>query len=105
MLCDALIALLFIVFPLRYFFLVDPETVVEPVIDYFTFEGPFLSAEQPGKHPPLDQPDITHSLLSYSCIRFATVVDSIAPILLHSLSLLLQLLIPLPAIVMLSMGC
>ena len=35
MLCDALIALLFIVFPHRYFFAVDPETVVDtPVIDY-----------------------------------------------------------------------
>ena len=42
MLCDALIALLFIVFPLRYFFPVDPETTVESVIDYFTFEGPFV---------------------------------------------------------------
>ena len=53
MLCDALIALLVIVFPICYFFQVDPETVVEPVIDYFTFEGSFLSAEQPGKPPPL----------------------------------------------------
>ena len=51
MLCDALIALLFIVSPLRYFFPVNPETTVEPVIDYFTFEGPFLSAEQLGKPP------------------------------------------------------
>ena len=30
MLCDALIALLFIVFPLRYFFPVDPETAGDP---------------------------------------------------------------------------
>ena len=51
--CVVLIALLFIVFPLRYFFPVDLETAVEPVIDYFTFEGPFLSAEQPSK-PPVD---------------------------------------------------
>ena len=51
MLFDALISLLFIVFPLRYFFSVDPETAVEPVIDYFTFEGPFLSVEQPRKPP------------------------------------------------------
>ncbi|XP_048552653.1 uncharacterized protein LOC125532778 [Triticum urartu] len=26
----------------------QPETAVEPLIDYFTFEGPFLSTEQPG---------------------------------------------------------
>ena len=50
MLCDALIALLFIVFPLRYFFPVDPETAAgTPVIDYI--DDPSLS-EQPGK-PPL----------------------------------------------------
>src|SRR3989337_2687828 len=61
-------------------------------------DDPSFSAELPRKQTPLDQPDIAHSLLSYSCIRFAIVVDSIAPILLHSLSLLLQLLIPLPAI-------
>ena len=54
MLCDALIALLFIVFPLRYFFPVDPETDAgTPVIDYIDDE-PFLP-EQPGKpSPPLD---------------------------------------------------
>ena len=52
MLCDALIALLFIVFPLRYFFPVDPETDAGTrVIDYIDDE-PFLP-EQPGK-PPLD---------------------------------------------------
>ena len=51
MLCDALIALLFIVFPLRYFFPVDPETAAgTPVIDYIDNE-PFLP-EQPGKPPP-----------------------------------------------------
>ena len=49
--CDALIALLFIVFPLRYFFPVDPETIAgTPVIDYIDHE-PFLP-EQPGKPPP-----------------------------------------------------
>ena len=67
MLCDDLIALLFIVFPLRYFFLVDPETDAgTPVIDYIDDE-PFLP-EQPGKPPPL----ITRyrlSLLSTACIR------------------------------------
>ena len=52
MLCDALIALLFIVFPLRYFFPVDPETAAgTPMIDYIDDE-PFLP-EQPGKPPPL----------------------------------------------------
>ena len=52
MLCDALIALLFIVFPLRYFFPVDLKTAAgTPVIDYIDDE-PFLP-EQPGK-PPLD---------------------------------------------------
>ena len=51
MLWDALIALLFIVFPLRYFFPVDPETDAgTPVIDYMDDE-PFLP-EQPGKPPP-----------------------------------------------------
>ena len=45
-----LVALLFIVFPLRYFFPVDPETDDgTPVIDYI--DDPSLS-EQPGK-PPL----------------------------------------------------
>ena len=52
MLCDALIALLFIVFPLRYFFPVDPETTaVTPMIDYIDDDDSFLP-EQPGK-PPL----------------------------------------------------
>ena len=52
MLCDALIALLFIVFPLRYFFPIDLETAAgTPVIDYIDDE-PFLP-EQPGKPPPL----------------------------------------------------
>ena len=47
-----LIALLFIVFPLRYFFLVGSETVADtPVIDYID-DDPFFLPEQPGK-PPL----------------------------------------------------
>ena len=51
MFCDALIALLFIVFPLHYFFSVDPESDAgTPVINYIDDE-PFLP-EQPGK-PPL----------------------------------------------------
>ena len=52
MLCDALIALLFVVFPLHYFFPVDPETAAgTPVIDYIDDE-PFLP-ELPVK-PPLE---------------------------------------------------
>ena len=45
-----LIALLFIVFPLRYFFPVDPETAGDPQFDYGV-DDPSLP-EQPGK-PPL----------------------------------------------------
>ena len=47
-----LIALLFIVFPLRYSFPVDSETDADaPVVDYIT-DDPSLLPEQPGK-PPL----------------------------------------------------
>ena len=52
MLCDALIALLFIVFPLRYFFSVDSETGPDVrVFDYIEDDPSFLP-EQPGR-PPL----------------------------------------------------
>ena len=51
MLCGTLIALLFIVFPLRYFFLVDPEAAGDPQFDYGVDDPSFLP-EQPGK-PPL----------------------------------------------------
>ena len=53
MLCDALIALLFIVFPLRYFFPVDTETgaAAGAPIDYAVDDPSFLP-EQPGKPPP-----------------------------------------------------
>ena len=51
MLCDALVALLFIVFPLRYFFPVDPEIVGDPQFDYGVDDPSFLP-EQPGKLPP-----------------------------------------------------
>ena len=51
MLCGALIALLFIVFPLHYFFPVDPETTGDPQFDYGV-DDPYLP-EQPGKPPPL----------------------------------------------------
>ena len=52
MLCDVLIALLFIVLPLCYFFLVDPETVGDPQF-YYGVEDPSFLPEQPGKPPPL----------------------------------------------------
>ena len=62
-----LIALLFIVFPLRYSFPVDSETDADaPVVDYVT-DDPSLS-EQPGK-PPLWSPDIAYSFLYTACIR------------------------------------
>ena len=51
MLCDALIALLFIVFPLRYFFPVDPETAADVRVFDYIEDDPSLP-EQPGK-PPL----------------------------------------------------
>ena len=50
--CDALIALLFIMFPLHYFFPVDPEPDADaPVVDYVTDDASLLP-EQPGKPPP-----------------------------------------------------
>src|SRR3954465_13817469 len=61
-----LIALLFIVFPLRYFFPVDPETDAgTPLIDYI--DDPSFLSEQPGK-PPLDH-QISPTLLYTACIR------------------------------------
>ena len=66
MFCDALIALLFFVFPLRYFFPVDPKTDAgTSVIDYIDDE-PFLP-EQPGKPPHLDH-QISPILPSIACI-------------------------------------
>ena len=61
-----LIALLFIVFPLRYFFPVDPETAGDPQFDYGVDDPSYLP-EQPGK-PPLDH-QISPILLYTSCIR------------------------------------
>ena len=62
-----LIALLFIVFPLRYSFPVDSETDADaPVVDYVT-DDPSLLPEQPGK-PPLDH-QISPILLYTACIR------------------------------------
>ena len=66
MLCDALIALLFIVFPLCYFFPVDPETdAAAAQLDHGVDDPSFLP-EQPGK-PPDHQ--ISPILLSTACIR------------------------------------
>ena len=67
MFCDALIALLFIVFPLRYLFPVDPETAGGPQFDYGVDDPSFLP-EQPGKPPPFDH-QISPILLSTACIR------------------------------------
>ena len=47
-----MIALLFIVFPLRYFFLIDPETAGDPQFDYGVDDSSFLLG-QLGKPPPL----------------------------------------------------
>ena len=46
-----LIALLFMVFPLLYFFPVDPETAGDPQFDYGVDDPSYLP-EQPGKPPP-----------------------------------------------------
>ena len=61
-----LIALLFIVFPLRYFFPVDPATTGDPQFDYGVDDPSYLP-EQPGK-PPLDH-QISPILLYTACIR------------------------------------
>ena len=66
MLYVALIALLFIVFPLRYFFPVDPETAGDPQFDYGVDDPSFLP-EQLGK-PPLDH-QISPIFLYTACIR------------------------------------
>ena len=69
MLCDALIALLFIVFPLRYFFPVDPETGTDAIVyDYVTDDPPSRLSFQESPPTPL----ITRYrlfLLSTACIR------------------------------------
>ena len=67
MLCVALIALLFIMFPLRYFFLVDSETTADVRVFDYIEDDPSLLPKQPGK-PPLDH-QISPTLLSTSCIR------------------------------------
>ena len=65
-LCDALIALLFIVFPLRYFFPVDPETAGDPQFDYGVATPPSCQSNQAS--PPLDH-QISPILLYTACIR------------------------------------
>ena len=88
-------------FPLHYFFLVDLETAADtPVIDYIDDDPSFLR-EQPGR-TPLDQPDIAYFFsLLLALEECSMLLLSVNPILLHSLPSLLQLL-PLPAILLLS---
>ena len=62
-----LIALLFIVFPLRYFFPVDSETGADVRVFDYTEDDPSFLPEQPGK-PPLDH-QISPILLYTACIR------------------------------------
>ena len=62
-----LIALLFIVFPLRYSFLVDSETAADVRVFDHIEDDPSLP-EQPGK-APLWSPDIAYSFLYTACIR------------------------------------
>ena len=53
-------------FPLRYFFPIDPETTGDPQFDYSVGDSSFL-LELPGK-PPLDH-QISPILLYTACIR------------------------------------
>ena len=104
MLCDALIALLFIVFPLRYFFPVDPETDVDtPVINYIVDDPPSCLSNQARPPPLVTRYRPTFSIL-LALELCSMLLLSVIPILMHSLSLLL-LLLPLPAILLLSIGC
>ena len=83
---------------------VDYET--DAATDQFDYgvDDPSLLPEQPGKPPPL----ITRYRLFFSILlaleECSRLLRSVNPILLHSLSLLLQLL-PVPAILLLSIGC
>ena len=61
------IALLFIVFPLHYFFPVDSETAADVRVFDYTEDDPSLP-EQTGKPPPLDH-QISPILLYTACIR------------------------------------
>ena len=69
-----LIVLLFVVFPSVTSFPIDPETTVDPVIDYFTVEGLYLSVELPSKQNPLDHSYIARSFSLMLALEFATVV-------------------------------
>ena len=62
-----LIALLFIVFPLRYSFPVDSETASDVRVFDYIEDDPSYLPEQPGK-PPLDH-QISSILLYTACIR------------------------------------
>ena len=61
MLCDALIAPLFIVFPLGYFFPVDPEAAGDPQFDYGVDD--LYLTEQPGKPPLITRYRLFFSIL------------------------------------------
>ena len=50
--CYDLISLLFIVFPLRYFFPVDSETAADVRVFDYIEDDPSYLPEQPGKPPP-----------------------------------------------------
>ena len=96
MLCDAMLALYLLFFPL--FSLVDLETDAAPMIDYVD-DDPLLARAT--RQAPL----ITRYRLFFSILlaleECSMLLLSVNPILMHSLPLLLQLL-PLPAILLLS---
>ena len=60
-----LIALLFTVFPLRYFFPVGSETVADTLVIDYIDDDPSFSAGLPGKPPP---PLVTRYRLFYSIL-------------------------------------
>ena len=61
--CEALIGLLSIVFPLRYFYPVDPEAVGEPPQFDYGVDDPSLLSEQLGKPPLITRYRLLFSLL------------------------------------------
>ena len=63
MFCFVMLCFLYIYCFFPLFSPVDPEIDAAPVIDYVDDDPSSLSAELPGK-PPLDHPDIAHSILS-----------------------------------------
>jgi hypothetical protein len=54
---------------------VDPETAVDPVINYVTDDPSSFSAELPGKQNPLDHSYIAHSISPMLALDFAIVFD------------------------------